>query len=70
MIDMLRDDRVRSILESGGFVLEEVLDDAGFVLKVRMCLMAPPMNNLLHASCFICAAVSPTCHDTKLVKSR
>jgi hypothetical protein len=31
---MLRNDTIRSILESGGFVLEEVLRDAGSVLTV------------------------------------
>ena len=34
VIRMLRNDTIRSILESGGFVLEEVLQDAGFTLKV------------------------------------
>ena len=34
VIRMLKNDTVRSILESGGFVLEEVLQDAGSVLKV------------------------------------
>ena len=35
VIRMLRNDTLRYLLESGGFVLEEVLQDAGFELKVR-----------------------------------
>lgn len=35
VIRMLRNDTIRSLLESGGFVLEEVLQDAGLELKVR-----------------------------------
>jgi hypothetical protein len=31
---IVHNDGIRSILESGGFVLEEVLRDAGSVLKV------------------------------------
>ena len=34
VIRMLKNDTIRSILESGGFVLEEVLQEAGSVLKV------------------------------------
>ena len=34
VIRMLKNDTIRAILESGGFVLEEVLQDAGFMLKV------------------------------------
>lgn len=32
---MLQDARMRVLLESSGFVLEEVLDEIGLVLKVR-----------------------------------
>lgn len=36
VVDMIvHNDDIRKILESGGFVLEEVLNDAGFELKVR-----------------------------------
>ena len=35
VIRMLRNDTLRYLLESGGFILEEVLQDAGFELKVR-----------------------------------
>jgi hypothetical protein len=35
VVRMLRNDTLRSLLESGGFVLEEVLQDAGFELKAR-----------------------------------
>jgi hypothetical protein len=30
VVDMLKDDTVRYVLESGGFVLAEVLEDAGY----------------------------------------
>ena len=39
VIRMLRNDTLRYLLESGGFVLEEVLQDAGFELKVRFMHM-------------------------------
>ena len=35
VIRMLKNDTIRSILESGGFVLDEVLQEAGSVLKVH-----------------------------------
>lgn len=35
MVDMLDDTTVRSILESGGFVLEEVVRDSGYALEVH-----------------------------------
>lgn len=34
VIRMLKNDTVRNILESGGFVLEEVLQDAGLMIEV------------------------------------
>lgn len=40
VIRMLKNDTIRSILESGGFVLEEVLQEAGSMLKVRTAGMS------------------------------
>ena len=40
VIRMLRNDTIRSILKSGGFVLEEVLQDAGFMLKVMIAAVS------------------------------
>jgi hypothetical protein len=40
VIRMLKNDTIRSILESGGFVLEEVLQEAGSMLKVRAAGMS------------------------------
>ena len=36
VIDMLKDDTLRHLLESGGFVLAEVLEDSGFLLTVSV----------------------------------
>jgi hypothetical protein len=40
VIRMLKNNTIRSIVESGGFVLEEVLQDAGFMLKVSIVNMS------------------------------
>jgi hypothetical protein len=49
---MLKNDTIRSILESGGFVLEEVLQDAGYMLKVRfMCILSLQQCARLQDAC-------------------
>lgn len=40
VVDMLspeRDDTVRSLLETGGFVLEEIMRNSGYSLEVHFC---------------------------------